>query len=126
MSFYRDTNESYIVASAGDKGMCLYEGGPQYFGLAASSRGVTTFDYNRHRNVIVTGCNDGTCAVWNPIVPSKPLGTLESHKCKIVKIMLDVNPLDSAKPDRIITISQDGIVNVSALDNNLLLQTIAE
>lgn len=70
------------------------------------NKGVSSFDYCHLSNILVTGGMDQAIRLWNPFVPSSPVGTIYGHGSPIFNIKLDPNN------ERVYSIGNDNTLKV--------------
>jgi len=76
--------------------------------------GVTTFDYSRRLNMIVTGGLDSLIRLWNPnAVGNKLVGSMEGHVSPIILVI--INNLR----DQLISLGENK-VSTTQLNNRIL------
>ncbi len=82
------------------------------------NKGVKTFDFSFEKNLLITGGMDRVVRLYNPYVPSKPIGHLKSHMTPIFYIHLN------NEDNRIFTMSIDKCLNVWDLVDQSCLASI--
>jgi WD40 repeat protein len=83
-------------------------------------KGAKTFDFSAEHNILATGGMDRVLRLWNPYVPSKPIGMLRGHNGPIMKLAI------CESESRVYTISTDKTVKVWHIQDQSCLTTITE
>eukprot|EP00794_Sanderia_malayensis_P006938 gene6938-7717_t len=81
-------------------------------------KGVRTFDFCKEKNIIATGGMDRLIRLWNPYVPSKPIGILRGHVTPIFYLFV------VAEDNRLFSISNDKTIKVWDLHDQTCLLTV--
>ncbi|XP_057313413.1 WD repeat-containing protein on Y chromosome-like isoform X1 [Hydractinia symbiolongicarpus] len=81
-------------------------------------KGVKTFDFSKMKNVLVTGGMDRLIRLWNPYVPTKPIGILRGHVTPIFYLFI------VEEDNRLFSISNDKTVKVWDIHDQACLVTV--
>jgi len=81
-------------------------------------KGVRTFDFCKEKNVIATGGMDRLIRLWNPYVPSKPVGILRGHVTPIFYLFI------VAEDNRLFSMSNDKTIKVWDIHDQACLLTV--
>jgi WD40 repeat protein len=97
ISCSKDSNSSVVIKYIGNKNK------PYIFKMP---KGCNCFALSRVHKVLISGSEDGTLRLWNPIITSKPVGKITGHQARIA----DVKIMDKSK--LFMSCSSDGVIVV--------------
>ncbi|XP_066918416.1 cilia- and flagella-associated protein 337-like isoform X1 [Clytia hemisphaerica] len=81
-------------------------------------KGVKTFDFSKTKNVLATGGMDRLIRLWNPYVPTKPVGILRGHVTPIIHLFMVEDD------NRLFSVSNDIMVKVWDIHDQTCLLTV--
>ncbi|XP_075264568.1 cilia- and flagella-associated protein 337-like isoform X2 [Convolutriloba macropyga] len=81
-------------------------------------KGVKAFDFDKDKNIVVTGGMDRTIRMFNPYIPARPNGMLKGHNAPVC--LLSISSQDS----RIYSVSTDKMIKVWDIQDQSCLITI--
>ncbi|CAH1364816.1 unnamed protein product [Tenebrio molitor] len=108
ISCSKDSNSSVVIKYIGNKNK------PYIFKMP---KGCNCFALSRVHKVLISGSEDGTLRLWNPIITSKPVGKITGHQARIA----DVKIMDKSK--LFMSCSSDGTFKLWDLKEQKCIQS---
>ncbi|XP_067040016.1 cilia- and flagella-associated protein 337-like [Acropora muricata] len=117
---YYPSLQSFIsCATASNTSMYLGDVGRKKTGSVFRIRkGISSFDYCKEWNVIVTGGVDHYVRLWNPYVTAKATSTLKGHNSAVTHILVN------SDKGEIISAAQDKVIKIWDMRDLCCVQTI--
>jgi len=115
-SSMKDTKKLTITPSNTD--MALRRRLPSDETVFKIYKGVKAFDFCKIKNILVTGGMDRLVRLWNPYVPTKPIGILRGHVTPIFYLFI------VAEDNRLFSISNEKTVKVWDINDQACLLTV--
>lgn len=81
-------------------------------------KGVKAFDFDKDKNMLVTGGMDRTIRLFNPYIPTRPNGMLKGHNAPVCLVTI------SSNDSRIYSVSTDKMIKVWDMQDQSCLITI--